>query len=294
MADLIIVYWRDIPAQVIVKKGRQNAKRELPLRFTEAIDMCAMRTGAGDTDAYLAEWRKAEPVAVGDDLEAEADKALAEHRRDLRQGAAGRAGQGRRQGQWLTHQARLPRPLWSSRQRRNPTTSRPTCRRSGASSAPTRSGCGRCAIRGRSNGSMPSSPTCSCCCIRCGRASATAASKAPVKFVEKRVKGFMFDCRMCGQCVLSSTGMSCPMNCPKQLRNGPCGGVRANGNCEVEPDMPCVWVKAWEGSRNMVNGDAILNVQKPVDQSLRETSAWLRVTAQAAAAREKASAGAEA
>lgn len=78
MADLIIVYWRDIPAQVIVKKGRQNAKRELPLRFTEAIDMCAMRTGAGDTDAYLAEWRKADPVPVGDDLEAEAEKAMAE------------------------------------------------------------------------------------------------------------------------------------------------------------------------------------------------------------------------
>lgn len=77
MADLIVVYWRDIPAQVIVRKGRQNAKRELPLRFTEAIDMCAMRTGAGDTDAYLAEWRKADPVSVSDELEAEADKALA-------------------------------------------------------------------------------------------------------------------------------------------------------------------------------------------------------------------------
>jgi hypothetical protein len=77
LADLIIVYWRDIPAQVIVKKGRANAKRELPLRFTEAIDMAAMRTGAGDTDAYLAEWRKAEPVSVSDDLEAEADKAFA-------------------------------------------------------------------------------------------------------------------------------------------------------------------------------------------------------------------------
>ena len=77
MADLIIVSWRDIPAQVIVKKGRQTAKRELPLRFTEAIDMCAMRTGAGDTDAYLAEWRKGAPVPVSDDLEAEADKALA-------------------------------------------------------------------------------------------------------------------------------------------------------------------------------------------------------------------------
>ncbi|UVC11607.1 methylenetetrahydrofolate reductase C-terminal domain-containing protein [Rhizobium sp. TH2] len=110
--------------------------------------------------------------------------------------------------------------------------------------------------------------------------------EAPIKFVEKRVKGLMFDCRMCGQCVLSSTGMSCPMNCPKQLRNGPCGGVRANGNCEVEPDMPCVWVKAWEGSRNMVHGDKIMDVQKPVDQSLRETSAWLRVTALAAADRD--------
>jgi hypothetical protein len=78
MADLIIVYWRDIPAQVIVKKGRQNAKRELPLRFTEAIDMAAMRSGAAETDAYLAEWRKADPVAVSDDLEAEVAKAADE------------------------------------------------------------------------------------------------------------------------------------------------------------------------------------------------------------------------
>ena len=76
MADLVVVYWRDIPAQVIVKKGRQTAKRELSLRFTEAIDMCAMRTGAGDTDAYLADWRRAAPEPVSDDLEAEADKAM--------------------------------------------------------------------------------------------------------------------------------------------------------------------------------------------------------------------------
>ena len=78
MADLIVVYWRDIPAQVIVKKGRQNAKRELSLRFTEAIDMCAMRTDAKDTDSYLADWRKADPAPVSDDLEQEADKAAAE------------------------------------------------------------------------------------------------------------------------------------------------------------------------------------------------------------------------
>src|SRR3546814_6201264 len=50
MADRIIVYWRDIPAPVIIKKGRQTAKRELSLRFTEAIDMCALRTGAAETD----------------------------------------------------------------------------------------------------------------------------------------------------------------------------------------------------------------------------------------------------
>jgi hypothetical protein len=111
-------------------------------------------------------------------------------------------------------------------------------------------------------------------------------AERPVKFVEKAVKGMLFDCRMCGQCALSSTGMSCPMNCPKQLRNGPCGGVRTNGNCEVEPDMPCVWVQAWSGSRNMDKGDAILSVQKPVDQSLKETSSWLRVTAEAAKTRD--------
>ena len=78
MADRIVVYWRDIPAQVIVKKGRTAAKRELPVRFTEAIDMCAMRSGAAGTDDYLAEWRRGAPVAVSDDLEAEADKAMAD------------------------------------------------------------------------------------------------------------------------------------------------------------------------------------------------------------------------
>lgn len=78
MADLIVVYWRDIPAQVIVRKGRANAKRELPTRFSEAIDMAAMRSGDTNTDEYLAEWRKADPVPVGDDLEAEAEKAFNE------------------------------------------------------------------------------------------------------------------------------------------------------------------------------------------------------------------------
>ncbi len=77
MADRIIVFWRDIPAQIIVKQGRKTAKRELPERFVQAIDACAMRVGAHDTDAYLAEWRRGAPEPCGDDLEAEAEAALA-------------------------------------------------------------------------------------------------------------------------------------------------------------------------------------------------------------------------
>jgi len=76
LTERIIVYWRDIPAQIIVRAGRKTAKRELPLRFTEAIDMCAMRVGARDADAYLAEWRRGAPEPCGDDLDAEADAAF--------------------------------------------------------------------------------------------------------------------------------------------------------------------------------------------------------------------------
>jgi hypothetical protein len=100
----------------------------------------------------------------------------------------------------------------------------------------------------------------------------------PVAGVEKLVKGLLFDCRMCGQCVLSSTGMSCPMNCPKTLRNGPCGGVRANGNCEVKPEMRCVWVEAYRGSERIPGGvEAMSAVQFAVDQRLQGRSSWLRV-----------------
>ena len=98
----------------------------------------------------------------------------------------------------------------------------------------------------------------------------------PVVVVERAIKGAMFDCQMCGQCALSSTGMSCPMNCPKNLRNGPCGGVRENGMCEVKPEMPCVWVKAWQGSHEMTS-DRILDVQLPVDNRLKDRSSWLKV-----------------
>ncbi len=100
----------------------------------------------------------------------------------------------------------------------------------------------------------------------------------PFQVLEKTSKGFLFDCQMCGQCALSSTGMSCPMNCPKSLRNGPCGGVRPNGHCEVKPEMKCVWVQGWAGAARMDDGlEKIRNVQLQVDHSIKGKSAWLRV-----------------
>lgn len=70
MPDVTIVYWRDIPAQVIVGKGRRGAKAALPERFEQAIDRCAMKIGARDSDAYLAEWRKAKPYPLEGEAEA--------------------------------------------------------------------------------------------------------------------------------------------------------------------------------------------------------------------------------
>ncbi len=94
---------------------------------------------------------------------------------------------------------------------------------------------------------------------------------------EKRIKGFLFDSQSCGQCTLGSTGMVCPMNCPKTIRNGPCGGVRQDGGCEVKPEMSCVWVNAWQGSQRLPHGlDLIQIVQLPVNDSLKGSSAWLR------------------
>ena len=108
----------------------------------------------------------------------------------------------------------------------------------------------------------------------------------PFAALERLVKGFLFDCQMCGQCALSSTGMSCSMNCPKTLRNGPCGGVRANGHCEVKPEMRCVWVEAHAGSLRMGAGrEAIKVVQIAVDRRLQGRSSWLKVVRDKVAAR---------
>jgi hypothetical protein len=77
MAQMTVVYWRDIPAQVIVKSGRKAAKRQLSERFETAIDRAAMKAKLRDTDAYLAEWTRGAPQEVGDDLESEAAAAAA-------------------------------------------------------------------------------------------------------------------------------------------------------------------------------------------------------------------------
>lgn len=98
--------------------------------------------------------------------------------------------------------------------------------------------------------------------------------------IERRIKKLFFDCRMCGQCVLSDTGMACPMNCGKQMRNGPCGGVRPDGSCEVEPGIRCVWVEAGEGARRIAGGQMLLAKRlPPLDHRARGRSTWIQVIA---------------
>jgi len=101
----------------------------------------------------------------------------------------------------------------------------------------------------------------------------------PVAIALERIgKGAVFNCKMCGQCILHSTGMTCPMNCPKYLRNGPCGGVRLNGNCEVNPEEPCVWVEAYERSLRMPTyGHQFAALQPPMNNQLEGSSSWINM-----------------
>jgi len=99
-----------------------------------------------------------------------------------------------------------------------------------------------------------------------------------VTWSEELGKRVVFDCQMCGQCILHSTGMTCSMTCPKNLRNGPCGGVRPNGHCEVKPEMRCVWVEAYERSLRMPTyGHELLTIQPPINRQLEGTSAWINM-----------------
>lgn len=99
-----------------------------------------------------------------------------------------------------------------------------------------------------------------------------------IRPAEDFAKEQIFGCHHCGQCILHSTGMSCPMECPKNLRNGPCGGVRPNGHCEVKPEMRCVWVVAYEQSQQMpIYGHELIEIQPPVNRRLEDTSAWVNM-----------------
>jgi methylene-tetrahydrofolate reductase-like protein len=92
---------------------------------------------------------------------------------------------------------------------------------------------------------------------------------------ERAAKGAAFGCRMCGQCTLPVTGYACPETCPKKLRNGPCGGVGADGSCEVFPDTRCVWVVAHERAGREGRVADLLLVQHPVDHRRAGRSAWV-------------------
>lgn len=96
-----------------------------------------------------------------------------------------------------------------------------------------------------------------------------------VEPVEKPIKRLLFDCQMCGQCVLHYTGMTCPMTCPKQLRNGPCGGVDLNGKCETDAEMDCVWLQALERLGKTPYGPEALRLNPPVDWQLEQMASWV-------------------
>jgi hypothetical protein len=93
--------------------------------------------------------------------------------------------------------------------------------------------------------------------------------------VERQVKSRVFGCRMCGQCALPATAYACPMSCPKQLRNGPCGGVGADGSCEVYPGMRCVWLMAFERAEEAGHVGDLRRLQRPIDQRKWGQSSWV-------------------
>ena len=77
-----------------------------------------------------------------------------------------------------------------------------------------------------------------------------------IEFIERSIKGPLFGCRMCGNCLLQETAFICPMECPKGLRNGPCGGSTPE-HCYVDPDRPCIWYKIYERAEKMGRTDRL-------------------------------------
>ena len=90
-----------------------------------------------------------------------------------------------------------------------------------------------------------------------------------------KTKAPLFGCRMCGQCALPVTGYVCPMGCPKELRNGPCGGVGADGSCEVYPERRCVWVDAYDRAASQGRSADLRLLLRPIDHRRWGQSSWL-------------------
>ena len=99
------------------------------------------------------------------------------------------------------------------------------------------------------------------------------AVAAAVERVELAVKKPMFGCQACGNCVLGHMEYVCPQTCPKQMRNGPCGGTLF-GRCEVV-DQPCIWVSVWERAKAADRVDALKVYVPPPDRALSGTSSWI-------------------
>jgi 5-methyltetrahydrofolate--homocysteine methyltransferase len=97
-----------------------------------------------------------------------------------------------------------------------------------------------------------------------------------VAFVERQVKGALFGCRMCGNCLLQETAYICPMECPKGLRNGPCGGSTPEG-CYVDPTRPCIWHRIYERAERMGRTGKLMEVMPPLDWSRAGHETWLEV-----------------
>ncbi|GEM_PF-935294 len=91
-------------------------------------------------------------------------------------------------------------------------------------------------------------------------------------WLEENLKIFTFDCRSCGQCILSTTGFVCPMRCPKTLRNGPCGGTE-NDKCEVNSTKMCVWSEIYYGNKAIKRLDLLKYFQVPLNHEFHDTSA---------------------
>ena len=96
-------------------------------------------------------------------------------------------------------------------------------------------------------------------------------------FAEDLVKVPLFRCRHCGECTLSTTAFICSQNCPKRMRNGPCGGTGEGGTCEVYPDRKCVWYRIYHRSERLHRVSLLFRINSAHNWNLEGTSAWLNV-----------------